>query len=384
MLLGAVVVTGLALLGVGRLELDADLRRLRPDDHPAFRAEELLEYHFNLGSDTATLLIPGADLDDVLMRSAATARAVREVEPRVVVTSPADWLLPSPDLAARLAALRELPWGPAADELESALRAAGLAPRAFAPGLEALRALAVGDDPGAPKQADWPAPFAELLRLDGGEPLAAVRLRLPDGAWHGGVPEDVAGALQRVAPESSLASAVALGGELRTVAGADLRRLGGVGLALVVVVVVLSFRGRPRPALMSLVPVTFGTLWTFGLAGALGIPLDLFGLAVLPILLGIGIDDGLHALHGSRRAGGGTGVVAAAVTDAGRAMALTTLTTIVGFSSLGMSHIPALRAGGLLIALGVASCLAATFVLLPALEAALERLGGRPAGPAST
>jgi predicted RND superfamily exporter protein len=123
--------------------------------------------------------------------------------------------------------------------------------------------------------------------------------------------------------------------------------------------------------------VSLGTLWTFGLAGFWGLPLDLFGLAVLPILLGIGIDDGLHALHGSRRQLPTSDGVARGVVDsvegAGRAMALTTLTTVVGFLSLGVSRIPALRAGGLLIALGVLCCLAATFVVLPALEAFFEK-----------
>jgi hypothetical protein len=91
----------------------------------------------------------------------------------------------------------------------------------------------------------------------------------------------------------------------------------------------------------------------------------------MPVMLGIGIDDGLHVAHGVRREPGAG--VAGAVRGAGRAMVLTTLTTCAGFGSLGLSQIPGLRRGGLLIAAGVAACLLATLLVLPALEAATRR-----------
>jgi predicted RND superfamily exporter protein len=54
-------------------------------------------------------------------------------------------------------------------------------------------------------------------------------------------------------------------------------------------------------------------------------------------------------------------------------MLLITLTTGVGFGSLGGSRVPGLQNAGTLVALGVSACLAATFLVLPALEALFRR-----------
>jgi predicted RND superfamily exporter protein len=56
-------------------------------------------------------------------------------------------------------------------------------------------------------------------------------------------------------------------------------------------------------------------------------------------------------------------------------MALTTLTTAVGFGGLAFSRLPALSRGGLLVAGGTVLCLAATLLVLPAVGALAGRLG---------
>jgi predicted RND superfamily exporter protein len=55
--------------------------------------------------------------------------------------------------------------------------------------------------------------------------------------------------------------------------------------------------------------------------------------------------------------------------ESGLAMLLITLTTGVGFGSLGGSRVPGLQSAGTMVAVGVVACLLATFVVLPALEA---------------
>ena len=186
-------------------------------------------------------------------------------------------------------------------------------------------------------------------------------------------------AVERAAPGAAVASVPRLGAELRRVVLDDFRRLGGWSLAAVLAVVLITFRGRPRPSLLALLPVGMGCLWTLGLAGLLEVPLDPFTVVVAPLLVGIGIDDGLHALAGARVHGG----LAASLTENGRAMTLTTLTTCAGFGSLVASRVPSLRAGGLLVAAGTALCLLATLWLLPAVDAVtggVQRESARPEG----
>jgi hypothetical protein len=52
---GALTILGAA--GVARLELETDLRHLRPSDHPTVRAEAALVRDFGLGIDTSTVTV---------------------------------------------------------------------------------------------------------------------------------------------------------------------------------------------------------------------------------------------------------------------------------------------------------------------------------------
>jgi predicted RND superfamily exporter protein len=359
------LLTVLSLLGLSRLSLDPDLRSMRPADHPALAAEQVLADRFGLGLDTVTVLVPGQDLDHALVRGKQIEAMLRAAAPEASITSPGQWLTTGAAVRERLAALAELPFAGAAQELRQALAEAGLNPAAFAPGLAALEAFANGRDPGAPARTAWPAWLGELIREGPDSTWIALRLRLPPSLWPEGPPAELVSRIKQTAPGSAVASAVAVGVELRTVAGQDVTRLSLIALVLVILVVILSFRGRLVESGLAAAPVILGSLWLLGLWGGLGRGIDLMSLAVLPIMLGIGIDDGLHAMHGARidPAAGIQGSVIAA----GRAMALTTLTTCVGFGSLTLSQVPGLRNGGLLVAIGVLACLLATLLVLPAL-----------------
>jgi predicted RND superfamily exporter protein len=372
-LVAAVVLTAVAAVGLGRLGLDPDLSALRPVDHPALEGERLLVDRFAVGLDTANVVIPGATRGEALERAAAaTALIRRAAPPGLSVTSPADWLPGAERTARRLAVLAPgSARGPegellarAVEQAEAELRAVGLNPRAFQSGLDALAALSAGRDPGAPSVEVWPEWLDQLVREDENGAWVALSLRLPSGTWGEGPPTDLLEEMRAAAPGLAFASAVAMGPELRSLAAGDLRSLAGWALALVALVVLFSFRGRVSSALLSMVPVALASVWTLGLWALAGGAIDLVSLAVVPVMLGIGIDDGLHAVHGSRKEG-----LTASVRGAGRAMTLTTLTTVVGFGSLLLSRVPGLRNGGSLVALGVLASLLATLLLLPALAA---------------
>lgn len=370
-LAAAALLTLAAVPLVGRLSIDGDVRKLRPDDHPAHEAETLLARHFGVGLDTATVVVHGADLPAALASAAAVAGELRRELPDGVVSSPSDLLGSGEPVAERLAELSRLPLERAAADLERELRAANLDPRAFSRGLEALRALGRGEDPAPVSAGSWPDWLRRSVRRDADGAWAAVRLRLPPATWPQGPPPVLVERIEALAPGATFASAVAIGQEIRSLAVDDLRELGLLALAVVAATVLISFRGRLLDSALAGLPVLLGSLWTLGLWAALGRPLDLFSLAVLPILLGVGIDDGLHVVHGAHAdpAGGLRGSVRLAC----RAILLTTLTTCAGFGSLALSSIPALRNGGVLIAVGVLASLAATLLVLPAIDAVRRR-----------
>ncbi|MBW8877287.1 MAG: MMPL family transporter [Acidobacteria bacterium] len=372
-----VLVTALAAWGISRLELSTDLRALRPADAPSAAAERLLVEKFSLGLDTFSVVLRGRDLGSALDRAAAARQVLAaRLGPRAEITSPADWLVLGGRLRQRLAELRGLPLERAADDFQRELTAAGFKLEPFAAALANLRALGRGEDPGAPSTAQWPRWMSELVRLTPAGAVVAVHVRLPLGTGARVDPAALSRDLARLAPgrrgDIALASISWVGAELRDIALSDLARSSGLALILVGAVVLFSFHGRVRDALLAALPLTLGCLWTFGLWGALGLPLDLLCAFTVPLLLGTGTTLGANAVHW-RRLHPERGLKGVA-TDIGLGLTLATLTTVIGFGSLAGSRVPGLRHAGILVALGLSACLLATVLVLPALEAFLVRL----------
>jgi predicted RND superfamily exporter protein len=91
---------------------------------------------------------------------------------------------------------------------------------------------------------------------------------------------------------------------------------------------------------------------------------------VLPLIVGIGIDDGIHIVHRWRQEA--TGNLNKVLNQIGRAIVLTSLTTTIGFGSLVSSHYPGLRSIGWVTALGILACLLGALFMLPAVLAWIE------------
>jgi hopanoid biosynthesis associated RND transporter like protein HpnN len=134
-------------------------------------------------------------------------------------------------------------------------------------------------------------------------------------------------------------------------------------LIAVVVVLLIDFRD-PRLVLLAGLPLAFGIIQMFGLMGLLGIPLNAANLIVLPLILGIGIDDGVHVVHDFRRQHGANYRLSRSTASA---ILMTSLTTMVGFGSLMIASHRGLESLGRVLTLGVTCCLFSSLVILPAL-----------------
>ncbi len=113
-------------------------------------------------------------------------------------------------------------------------------------------------------------------------------------------------------------------------------------------------------------------VWAFGLLGFLGVPVNFLMAAVFPLLMGIGDDYAIHLLHRYEeercKKQAGSQAIKIALTRTGRAIALTTATTAVGFTALLFAPSPPIRWFGLLSAVSVISALIITMTLIPALK----------------
>ncbi len=139
-------------------------------------------------------------------------------------------------------------------------------------------------------------------------------------------------------------------------------------LLVIVGVLVLDFKSI-RYALLAALPLGVGVLQMFGLLGLLGIPLNPANLIALPLILGIGIDYGVHILHEFRETKGvyrmSPATAVAVLVDA--------LTTLVGFGSLMIATHQGLQSLGRVLTLGVTCCLFTSLVMLPALLTLVSR-----------
>lgn len=170
------------------------------------------------------------------------------------------------------------------------------------------------------------------------------------------------------------------------VAGADLQRstrriiplmVGVIGVALV-----LLF-GAPMAALSAMLCVGLAVLWTVGTMGWVGWPQNSLTQILPPLVLVVGVCDAIHllgryaALPADWQA---EPAMLAAAAEIGSPCVLTTLTTLVGFGSLGVSGLESISRFGVLAAVGVAVALLLTFTALPVLVCAAPRawfvLGG--------
>jgi hypothetical protein len=137
----------------------------------------------------------------------------------------------------------------------------------------------------------------------------------------------------------------------------------------------LMFRGA-LSTLLALVPLLVGSVWTLGMMVLFGVQFNMANLLFLPLIIGIGIDNGVHIVHSFRATGKYEGESVPLARSTAKAITLAALTTIVGFGSLMISSHRGIHSLGLLVALGVGSVLIASLTTLPSLLAILSSATG--------
>ena len=141
---------------------------------------------------------------------------------------------------------------------------------------------------------------------------------------------------------------------------------------LVVIVVGFTFRSV-RWSVLALTPLVVGVLWMLAVMDLFGVPLTFYNLVVLPAILGIGNDSGVHIVHRYREEGPGS--IRRVLRSTGEHVAMGALTTLIGFGGQLLSFHPGLRSIGLLAVIGNTATMAAALVFLPALIQVLEDRG---------
>jgi predicted RND superfamily exporter protein len=143
-------------------------------------------------------------------------------------------------------------------------------------------------------------------------------------------------------------------------------------LALVVVFFVLWLDYRkPGHALMAMIPLTVGVFWMVGVMSLAGMKLTVMSVMGLPMIVGIGVDDGVHIVHRWRIEGKGR--ITQVIASTGKAIFLTSATTMLAFGSLVFSLWPGFASLGVAMFIGVGACFLSTVIILSGIVGLLER-----------
>jgi predicted RND superfamily exporter protein len=144
--------------------------------------------------------------------------------------------------------------------------------------------------------------------------------------------------------------------------------------ALVAIVILVLFHFRTFSSVfLSLLPVGIGSIWLGGLMGWLGVPLNPANIMTLPLVIGIGVTNGIHILN--RFAEEQTPSILAKST--GKAVFVSGLTTLSGFGSLILAKHRGIHSLGAVMATGTLTCMIAALTFLPALLTLMSRRRAR-------
>lgn len=151
--------------------------------------------------------------------------------------------------------------------------------------------------------------------------------------------------------------------------------LGIAGIAVVYMVLVFLIAAifdthNIGKAILAMLPPLGGGVMTFGILAILKTNLNPANMIVLPLLLGIGVDSGVYVVHDYRGQAPGTYRISSSIINA---ILLTSTTTMVGFGSMIISSHQGLASLGLVLTVGVGSCLFISLVPLPAFLTLLDR-----------
>jgi predicted RND superfamily exporter protein len=338
-------------------------------DSPAVAAQNLLSAKFGIEGSPTLLLIAG-NQQEVLSRAEALTAGLdiyRQKGSVKSIFSPTQ-LLPSLDTQRqRAAALNAVDLRASAHALEDALRENGLRPEPYRPYLAQLRKLAENPAPVTLESASPYLPAGLLdnsLRKIGAESYVAAIAFYPTGvSAHEAVPQGVLDSWRRQYGPFVEFSFDKINRDLQSQVLRDSRKALLWTALAIVTIVYLTFR-KLRITLLVLMPIVFAIVVTFGLLRIFGHPFSFMAVTAIPLIIGIGIDNGIHLVR--RYLEDESNSILTVAKASGAALIQSNLTTMIGFGALLAATFPPLAEMGLVTCVGVALTLVGGLWVIPA------------------
>lgn len=370
--LAGVLITLASLALAVNIEFDESMKTMRPKGNRGIEVAEEVGKKFGSGFDSMSVILTGDSPEEVIELSGKAAqRAQRLVDTGTLygysgVTS----LIPPP--AQQRAALdwvkRERRGALDFDRIRSTFNQAageeGLRTEGFAPGLDLFKQV-VSLDSTVNYESFQTTQQTRLLlerylrKTDRGW-KAAVYLYPPDNRWRREPPPDALRMVDELGPKAALSGTNVINQRVRSLVVRDAWIACILGVVLVSLLIWMDFKSLAR-TLEALAPLTVGLIWMAGWMVAADTPMNFINIFVTTMIIGIGVDYGVHVLHRYQevqdlpREQFDKGIV-----ETGKAVVAASVSTVFGFGSMMFSHYPGLISTGKVAILGaVATCLVA-------------------------
>jgi predicted RND superfamily exporter protein len=227
-----------------------------------------------------------------------------------------------------------------------------------------LRDLRRAASAGAPRIDDLPPEVRERFVTDNDRYVVILQPR--GSVFDEEILDEYFHAVRRVSPETTGFPVVFHDHSKRITDGFYLAV--AVGIGLVLLILVIDYRDL-RHTLLSALPLAMGVVWMMGFMRLFGMSFNFANLVAVPLIIGVGIDNGVHIIHRVRLEGvDGMTVV---LRHTARAILIASLTTMIGFGSLALASHRGMASLGTVLLLGVGSCLLTSIIVLPNLLVAL-------------
>jgi predicted RND superfamily exporter protein len=367
------VATGVFLVALALLpsfNMGRKLQISRGKDSAAIVGQLRLAEKFGIEGPPEMILVEGSE-QEVLRRTEGLTAALASLRDRGTlksVFSPSS-VVPSWETQARRSQiLKEVDLGKSAESLRKALQSAGFNLKPFQPVLDQLRELGRhGARPLSVEEVNRYLPQglleSNIRRIGPDRYIAAIAFYPAHPDAPEAIPEATVQALRQQFGPFAEFSFPKISRELQTQIYRASRRALLFALAGIVLIVYLCFRDVAITMLV-LMPIAFAVVVTFGVLSLTRHPFSFMALTALPLILGIGIDNGIHLV--GRYLQSEERDIVAVVKASGAALVQSNLTTIIGFGALMASTFEPLAELGLVTAVGVGIALVGAMWVLPA------------------
>lgn len=134
---------------------------------------------------------------------------------------------------------------------------------------------------------------------------------------------------------------------------------------IVITIFLLILLQNKKDTLYILIPMAMAAVSTCGASVLLNIPFNFANVIALPLILGIGVDSGIHILHRFRTAMPADNNLLA--TSSARAVVVSALTSICSIGNLAFSSHVGMASMGKLLTIGIGITLVCMLIVLPSL-----------------